>query len=110
MALSFNIKQNDTLPSIILDPVDENGDALDISDVTDVYFLMRSVGSGQVKVNAAASIYQASALKYDWEAVDTDTVGTYQAEFECITADGRYTIPTSGYITVTVIDDIANGA
>jgi hypothetical protein len=46
-------------------------------------------------------------VRYDWSADDTDTIGSYQAEFEVTYADASIeTFPNDGYIRVEIIDDI----
>jgi len=46
-------------------------------------------------------------VRYNWTAADTDTVGSYQAEFEVTYADASIeTFPNDGYIRVEIIDDI----
>jgi len=46
-------------------------------------------------------------VRYNWIAADTDTIGSYQAEFEVTYADASIeTFPNDGYIRVEIIDDI----
>ena len=46
-------------------------------------------------------------MQYIWDAADTATVGSYQAEFEVTFAGGAVeTFPNNGYIRVEITDDI----
>lgn len=101
---TFTIKKNDTSPALeyTLSP------AVDLTGAS-VRFHMRSRG-GALKVDAAASITTPTPgiVQYDFLAVDTDTVGTYEAEFEVTYADNTIeTFPNSGYLIVNISDDIA---
>jgi len=47
-------------------------------------------------------------VRYNWQAADTATVGSYQVEFEVTYADATVeTFPNDGYIRVEIIADIA---
>ena len=107
--MKFYIKQNDTAPILAatLKDADENGVDLDGSSVR---FHMREVGSTTAKVDAAATLVNSSTgeVKYTWSSGDTDTIGSYQAEFEVTFADSSIeTFPNNGYIRIEIIDDIA---
>ena len=106
--MTFYIKQNDTVPSIRAELQNGNGDAVDLIDAT-VQFHMRAIGANQTTVDAAAVVVSAASgiVQYNWIAADTDTIGSYQAEFEVTYPDGTIeTFPNNGYIRVEIIDDI----
>lgn len=106
---TFTIKQNDTSPAIQTQLLDGNGDPVNITGAS-VTFHMRTAPAGATKIDASATIVTAltGTVNYTWTGTDTDTPGTYEAEFEVIYADSSVeTFPNSGYITVTVVDDIA---
>ena len=106
--MTFYIKQNDTSPSMAATLKDANDAAIDLTGAT-VRFHMRAVGASQVTVDAAATLVTPASgtVRYDWQADDTDTVGSYQAEFEVTYADGSIeTFPNDGYIRVEITDDI----
>ena len=102
----FTIKRNDRLPPIesTLSP-----SAVDLTGAT-VKFIMATY-SGTVKVNSTAVVVQATAppkVRYEWAAVDTDTVGDYRAEWEATFADGKKeTFPNGGYLIISVVADLA---
>ena len=105
---TFYIKQNDTVPSLRATLKNGSGDAVDLIDAT-VNFHMRTLGGTTVKTDAASTVVNASAgiVQYNWIADDTDTIGSYQAEFEVTYSDGTIeTFPNNGYIRVEIIDDI----
>lgn len=107
--MTFYIKQNDTSPAMLATLQDANAVAVNVVGAS-VKFHMRAIGSNQTKVNAAATIVNADngEVRYNWTASDTNTVGSYQAEFQVTYADGTIeTFPNDGYIPVEITDDIA---
>lgn len=105
----FFLKRGDTGPAIQRQCLDEAGDPIALAGAT-VRFNMR-LRDGAVKVNrAAATIVEAATgvVRYAWQAGDTDTAGTYEAEFEITYLDGSIeTVPNAGWIEVTITGDIA---
>lgn len=107
--MTFYIKQNDTSPSMLATLQDASGNAVDITGAS-VRFHLKPIGSSAVTVDAPATIVTAldGLVRYDWQAADTDTIGSYQAEFEVTYGDGTVeTFPNDGYIRVEIISDIA---
>lgn len=108
MAVDMTLKQHDRLPSIAATLVDGNDAPVDITGCV-VWFVMAL--SGTVKVNTIATIVSgpAGTVRYDWAAGDTDTVGTFNAEWEVIFPNGKaQTFPSDGYNTVAIIADLDN--
>ena len=106
--MTFYIKQNDTVPSIRATLQNGNGDPVDLINAT-VRFHMRAIGANNTTVDAAAVVVSAAAgiVQYNWIADDTDTIGSYQAEFEVTYPDSTVeTFPNDGYVRVEIIDDI----
>ena len=106
--MTFYIKQNDTVPSIRATLQNGNGDPIDLINAT-VRFHMRAIGASNTTVDADATILNAASgiVQYNWTADDTDTIGSYQAEFEVTYPDATVeTFPNNGYIRVEIIDDI----
>ena len=109
--MSFQIKQNDTTPSLRASLLNGNGDAVDLINTT-VKFHMRPIGSSTPSIDAVASVISEplGVVQYDWLAGDTSDIGSYQAEFEVTyPAGGIETFPNDGYIRIEVIDDITQG-
>lgn len=107
--MTFYIKRNDTSPAMLASLQDANADAVDLSGGS-VRFHMWPISSQVVKVDANAVIVtaQQGEVRYNWQAADTDTIGSYQAEFEVTYSDGTIeTFPNDGYIRVEIIKDIA---
>lgn len=105
----FYIKQNDTSPAIQATLKDVDGVAVNLAGAT-VRFHMRKQGATTAKVDAAAVIVDDAEgiVRYNWTAADTNTVGTYQAEFEVTYTDNTVeTFPNAAYLKVKVVDDIA---
>ena len=99
---TFEIKENDTLPVLRATLVEAAGSAINLTGAT-VQFRMRTRG-GSLKVDAAATVVSALAgvVEYTWLPADTDTVGTYDAEWELTYIDGSRTVPTTGFFRVKV--------
>lgn len=107
--MAFKIKQNDTSPIILATLKDGNDAVIDLTG-TSVRFHMKKYRATTTKVDAAATIVgeDLGTVKYVWQSSDTDTVGSYQAEFEVTFSDGTVeTFPNTDYIQVDIIDDIA---
>ena len=107
--MTFYVKQNDTSPSMLATLQDANGNAVGVVGAS-VRFHMRAIGSTNATVDAAAVIVDAAngIVRYDWDAADTATVGSYQAEFEVTYADASVeTFPNDGFIRVKITDDVA---
>lgn len=99
----FAIKANDRLPSI------QATLSADLTTAVSVDFIMRPVSGGTVKVNAAAVVVDAGAgiVRYDWLATDTDTPGSYNAEWEVHWPSSKtQTFPTATWHTIDILADL----
>jgi hypothetical protein len=112
--MAFEIKQHDTSPAYVYDMQDgvdgESPTAIDLTDATGVVFKMRLADTtGAPQVEGAMEITTAASgrVTYEWEAGDTDTVGTYDVEYEITWTDGTTeTVPNNSYDSVIVYDDL----
>ena len=105
--MAFSIKQNDTSPSLqatlkdaALDPINLTGAAVRLH--------MKSV-DGTLKIDRAMTVVTPlqGIIRYDWQAGDTDTVGTYYVEFEVTYADASVeTFPNNGSKVVSVVKEL----
>lgn len=106
--MTFYIKQNDTVPSIRATLQNGSGNPVDLIDAT-VRFHMRAIGASAVKVDGVVNIINESLglVQYNWIGADTDSIGSYQAEFEVTYPDGTIeTFPNNAYVRIEIIDDI----
>jgi hypothetical protein len=85
-----------------------NGTPVNLTGAT-VKFIMREIGAGSAKVNAAATVVDAATgqVRYSWTTNDLDTPSSYQAEWEVTYSGGaKETFPADGYIYVVIRDDL----
>lgn len=107
--MSFQIKENDTTPSLRAALLNGSGNAVDLLGST-VRFHMRPMGSPTVTIDRSASVISEAEgiVQYNWIAGDTAGIGFYQAEFQVTYADGNIeTFPNNNYIGVEIVDDIS---
>jgi hypothetical protein len=105
--MAFSIKQNDTSPALQATLKDAALVPIDLTGAT-VMFHMKSV-DGTIKVDEAMTITnnEGGVVQYNWQAGDTDTVGTYYVEFEVTYADASVeTFPNNGNKVVTVVREL----
>jgi len=102
--MAFNIKQNDTSPSLQATLKDASLNPVNLTGAT-IKFHMKGI-DGSLKVNAAMTLVDAAngTVRYDWQTADTDTVGSYYAEFEVTYTDGTVeTFPNNTNKTIKVV-------
>tara|TARA_R110002153_G_scaffold17336_1_gene60172 strand:- start:1016 stop:1339 length:324 start_codon:yes stop_codon:yes gene_type:complete len=107
--MSFQIKENDTTPSLRAELLNGSGDAVDLINTT-VRFHMRAIGGSVAIINSVASVISEplGIVQYDWVSGNTADIGSYHAEFQVTYADGNVeTFPNSDYISVEIVDDIS---
>lgn len=107
--VDFVLKKGDPSPAIKATLKDSAGTAVNLTDAA-VKFLTRQRGQTTNKVDAAATIDNASGGKvsYAWAAVDVDSVGEFDAEWEVTYSTGlKQTFPSDGYLAVRVVADLS---
>lgn len=105
--MTFRIKQNDTSPGLEAVLSNAGGTAINLNG-SSVRFHMRRAGAAVV-IDAAATIVTAAAglVRYSWTAGDTDTAGSYQAEFEVTYADGSIeSFPNTANLDIVIMEDV----
>lgn len=110
----FKIKRNDTLPALKLSIIstDRLGSktGYDLTNVTGATFTMIEDKCKCPKVfsqEAQIVCYTGGTVQYNWQAVDTDTAGTYWGEFELNFSDGgRLSVPQMGGVKIEILDDL----
>jgi len=104
----FFIKQNDTSPVFQAKLRGPTGFGENLTGAQSVIFKMAN-SVQEVKVSQAVSIDDAAngLVSYEWQTGDTDTSGTFFAEFEVIKADGRReTFPNTNPINIVIKRDV----
>ena len=102
MATKFYIKQNDTKPSLSAN-LAQDGSVVDLEGAT-VKFHMGSVVDAAAVVTGAAT----GAVRYDFVAADTVTIGSYAAEFEVTFSDeSTETFPNNDYLIVVILPEVS---
>lgn len=102
----FYIKKDDRLPSLLVTATQDDGSALDLTTATGVVFRMRRDTESTFAFSRAGVIVTAASgiVRYDWQASDTVTPGTYYGEFVITFAGGKQqTVPTRSSIAVHVV-------
>lgn len=110
---TFQMKQNDTLPSLQINikTIDclDSVIAFNLSGITACTFSMAD-NCGNLKISSmpvAINSYSGGSVQYNWVEGDTDTSGKYKAEFELFFSDGKkMTVPTLGAIEVNILKDV----
>ena len=106
--MAFFIKQNDTSPALQVILKDGTDTVVNLT-ATSVRFHMRPIGSSAVKIDAPATISNAQGgiVYYQWTTGDTDTIGSFECEFEVTYTGGEIeTFPNNQFIDVEITDDI----
>lgn len=110
----FYIKQDNTSPALEAQLKDNDGNAVDLTGAS-VRFQMKKVGDDSPSVDASAKITDASngIVAYDWSIGDTDTTGSYIAEFDVDYSGGTgdnftsdETFPNNDYLMIRIEDNL----
>ena len=109
---TFTIDRHDLLPPLTWAATYSDGTIIDLSTVTNPEFHMRLASAADLsapKIDAAAVVTDGPGgiIRYNWAGTDTDTAGTYNAEFEVVVSGKPLTIPTDRQLIVRVRGDIA---
>jgi uncharacterized protein YfaS (alpha-2-macroglobulin family) len=105
--MAFNIKQNDTSPSLQATLKDSALAPINLAGAT-VKLHMKSL-DGTIKVDTSMTIVEElnGIIKYDWQTGDTDTVGTYNVEFQVTYSDASIeTFPNNGNKVISVVREL----
>ena len=102
--MPFYLKQNDTAPSIRATLKDGSGSVIDLTGAS-VRFHMKDL-AGTVKIDTDATVISPATsgiVQYNWTTSDTDTAGTYYAEFEVTYANNTVeSFPNDGNIGILI--------
>lgn len=110
--LTHYMARNDLLPALSITCTYADGTPVDLSTATSPKFYMRDTrdASAVAKVSATATVSDGpnGELTYAWNSGDTDTAGTYVAEFEVQIGGRKLTFPNGPQIMKVVVrPDIA---
>lgn len=112
--MTFRIVQNDTAPPISSQLTD-GGKPIDLSSASNINFHMEDMFQRKVvsdDLTGRVNIVNPTIgeVEYAWKSEDTETVGTYKAEWEVLYDDGKVeTFPTSdNKVTIEVAEGINN--
>lgn len=105
---TFTVGRGDLLPTITIAATYSDGTIVDLTSATSPKFIMRlsSAADGSTpKINATATVVSgpAGTLRYTWAGTDTDTAGTYTAEFEVTLGGKKLTVPNRKRDKIIVI-------
>lgn len=106
--MAFRIKTNDTAPVLVATLTNAAGQKINLESAT-VRFHMKKYGASSLKVDAVASIVDATEgkVQYEWQGADTDVAGTFYGEFEVTYSDSKIeTFPNNGYFTIIIHEDL----
>lgn len=105
---TFTVGRGDLLPPITWESLYSDDTVVDLTTATSPKFIMRLASAADLatpKVNATATIVSgpAGTIRYAWAGTDTDTAGTYTAEFEVTLGGKKLTIPSRKRDKIIVI-------
>ncbi len=105
------VKQGDLFPTVVTTVKDELGVVVSLVGATVKFSMRKSRDPSSVKisqVNAQLVDGPNGKIGYTWLGTDTNTPGTYEAEFLVHPASGAdFKVPTDGYIAVVVEEKVA---
>ena len=106
--LTFHVGRGDFLPDITIAATYSDGAVIDLTTATSPKFIMRSASAADLstpKVNTTATVVDGSAgtMRYSWAGTDTDTAGTYIAEFEVVIDGKKLTIPNRKQKLIVIV-------
>lgn len=106
----FRIKRNDTIPSVQIHVTDKTGTAYDLTNLSYARFRLFAddVDRTQYLASAAAIVDPATdgVLLYTFLAGETVAAGEYLAELRLVWDDGRAITVPSGFMRVTIYEDL----
>lgn len=110
----FHIKQGNTSPALEAQLIGNDGDPVNLTGAT-VRFQMRLVGNDTPTVDDNAKITgpDKGIVVYEWKSGDTDTEGSYIAEFDVDYSGGSgsnfdadETFPNNDYLQIRIEENL----
>ena len=104
---NFKIKKSDTQPSLAVTLQYNNGSPVDLTGAT-VYFVMGNLTDFSTYRSGLCTLTTAGSgqCQYNWNALDTGSVGTYWGEFEVDWGSGSVmTLPSNHNLKIEINED-----
>ncbi len=115
MAVDFEIKQDDTLPSMsatLQKTVSGSLTPINLTAATRVDLMLKETNAqgAPVTVKKQAVVIDATngVVRVDWIAGNTAAAGIFNAEFQITSAAGIQTVPNDGYFQVEFLADLGD--
>ena len=98
------MKKDDLEPKYVATLRNADGTPVDLTNATLVSLIVKQQGGAKSFKTAGSFVDRANGVvSYTWASGNTDTVGTFQMEWEVIWPTGRpETFPSTGYDTLIV--------
>lgn len=100
-------KTGNTWPPMRYNLQQADGTAIPLDGAT-VRFIMQDSDGNEV-IDGPASIVdlETGLVQYDWQEGDTDTEGTYNAQWEVTFGDGKKcSVPNNGNIEIAILENL----
>jgi len=123
--MTLNLKQHDRRPWLVAQLQHDDGSGIDVSLAISIDVIVRVQGGTAPLFRAECEILTTQPpipatyddntavsdldgwVRYKWEVGDTDASGVYDVEWEILwAADEPQTVPTVGYYSVSIADDL----
>lgn len=101
---TLQMKKDDLEPKYVATLRNADGTAVDLSNATSVSLIVKQQGGAKYFKGTAAFIDKPNGIvSYTWTSGNTDTVGSFQVEWEVIWPTNRpETFPNVGYDTLII--------
>ena len=112
LTVDFNIKRNDTLPSVSGTLLDPDGNAVNLTGATVKFIYRLSTEPRSAAVSGSVVLVDENngVVRFDWTDGDTDVPGIYFAEFETTFGTGEVqTTPNTSNLILRIFDDVGTG-
>lgn len=109
LQLTHIIKQHSELPKLSLVLADEDGDPVDVSDVSSITFSMHLIGDSTTSASGNVTVVdgEAGEVEYAFIAADTQIAGQYLATVKATFPTSQdHVFPYNGYYLIQVDPDL----
>lgn len=100
-------KTGNTWPPMRYNLQQADGTVIPLSGATVRFIMQDSEGVEVVDGLATIVDLETGLVQYDWQDGDTDTEGTYSAQWEVTFEDGKKcSVPNNGNIEITILENL----